>query len=830
MEFIKLIKFNLNENENILKIKFFNDSTNDIHIESDKLNINNIIKSENIHKVSTPIIQTNENIYIYKYIIYYSHENDYFNDYEEVKIDEKNLIINITYNILEKIQEIELSLENINYNSYIFPVCELYEYEIHKYDNNVHNNTNMKFGDIDDSNENECGRVSIEGSEQSSENDKQKSSCDPIKSIQSIQSIQNGGNKIIGNCLLSYSSYDIDNIYNNYKTFFAKMDLLDLIEMNDDLDEENIKKIIKNVKEAYNMQKKILEHNKNKDLETHLENIDKISEINEKDIDIKSITLYELLYGNDSHSGLTTLISIQNNTALIYNIDIKKKNKIILFGDFHGSFHTFFRILCRLHRYGVIDLETLIINDDYKIIFLGDLIDRGNYGIDILNIIFKLITINNSEPSNPKILLNRGNHEEYSIYNVYGFIEEIETKFNNKYLIYQYQYYLLKYFCIAPSAIIINQTNQNNTNRIWCCHGGFPQQYLTEKIPSDKIILINNEDSSNEIRWSDFGLSLDIYYKMDLRSGRGKYNILATHKFLLDNNINFIIRGHQDSIGNSVLFNNNGNKIINNIDKYLEKNKPHLNYDSLTNLLYYNNPPSKTYNYRVHGPIAKLRLYHHFCTPDYYPVLTISTNTDIQRPLIADSFALLRFENFNGKDDAHQFENNALNIINSIRDVLKNSKIDKKSIIITNLNYIYNILNILFFKPEDLDQNINDDRETIKYISSFISIYKDCIDIGEYYINKIMQILEKIKDLNKPNIKLINIDVLNKYKEELTTINVKYKSMVDKMNATVTATDIKKRFNYKKIICEEKFTQIKNILDEYYKYNDIDVWRVINKN
>ena len=814
MEFIKDINFNLKEKK--LIIQFFSGIQNIIDIGSD---ISGIIKSENIHKVFTPIIQTNGNIYIYKYMIY----NKY--NCTEVKIDEKNLIINIEYNKKENKQEIKLLLGNINYNSYIFPVCELYEYEIHKYNNN---DINMKFGDIDDSSESECGRVSIEGSEQSPENDKQKSSCDPIKSI------QNGGNEVIGNCLLSYSSYDIDNIYNNYKTFFAKMNLSDLIEMNGNLDEENIKKIIKNVKEAYNMQKNILEHNKNKDLETHLKNIDEIKEIKEKDIDIKSITQSELLYGNDSHSGLTTLISIQNNTALIYNIDILKENKIILFGDFHGSFHTFFRILCRLHRYGVIDLETLKINDDNKIIFLGDLIDRGNYGIDILNIIFKLITINNSEPSNPKILLNRGNHEEYSVYNRYGFIEEIQTKFNininNRYLLYQYQYYLLKYFCIAPSAIIINQTNQNNTNRIWCCHGGFPQQYLTEKIPSDKIILINNEVSSAEIKWSDFGLdSLGINdYVMDRRSGRGKYNIRATRNFLLNNDINFIIRGHQDSIGNSVLFNNNRpDIIINKIDKQFTN--PRLNYVSLPKLLYYNNLPSKTYNYRVHGPIAKLRLHHHFCT-SIYPVLTISTNTDSQRPLIADSFALLRFENFNGKDDAHQFENNALNIIKSIRNVLKNSKIDKQSIIITNLNYMYDILNILFPKSDELDQNINEtDPETIKYIDSFISIYKDCLDIGVYYNKKTRQILDKINNINKSYKKLINIELLDKYKKELIKINKKFTKIAHEIDA-IDTTDTKKKFNYKKEIRYEKFRQIKIKLDEYYQYNDIDVWRVINKN
>jgi hypothetical protein len=143
---------------------------------------------------------------------------------------------------------------------------------------------------------------------------------------------------------------------------------------------------------------------------------------------------------------------------------------------------------------------------------------------------------------------------------------------------------------------------------------------------------------------------------------------------------------------------------------------------------------------------------------------------------------------------------------------------------------MYDILNILFPKSDELDQNINEkDPETIKYARLFQNIYNDCLKIGEYYIKKIIQILEKINNLNKSYKKLINIEVLDKYEHELNKINNKFIKIVCEIDA-IDEKDTKIIFIYKKEIREEKFTQIKNILDEYYNYNDIDVWRVINKN
>jgi hypothetical protein len=78
------------------------------------------------------------------------------------------------------------------------------------------------------------------------------------------------------------------------------------------------------------------------------------------------------------------------------------------------------------------------INDGYKIVFLGDVIDRGQYSSEIVFIIFLLIYVNNLDDANgnsviekPKIYYIRGNHEDIYWSSHTGFKDELEKKCGN---------------------------------------------------------------------------------------------------------------------------------------------------------------------------------------------------------------------------------------------------------------------------------------------------------------------------------------------------------------------------------------------------------------
>lgn len=156
--------------------------------------------------------------------------------------------------------------------------------------------------------------------------------------------------------------------------------------------------------------------------------------------------------------------NIKNDDDIIIKLKESNDSKIILMGDQHGSFHSFFRLIIRLISTGIMD-ENYKLVDNYKIIFLGDILDRGNYGLEIMYIILKLMIANNSE-NKLNVIINRGNHEEENTFKHYGFYLEIFKKINdyNKTL-----NKFLDFFKYCPSAIILDHSNI----KYWLCHGGF---------------------------------------------------------------------------------------------------------------------------------------------------------------------------------------------------------------------------------------------------------------------------------------------------------------------------------------------------------------------
>ena len=78
-------------------------------------------------------------------------------------------------------------------------------------------------------------------------------------------------------------------------------------------------------------------------------------------------------------------ITIYSNNYVnhIKKINTTNNEKFICIGDVHGSIHSFVRLLFRFHKYGIMDIKTMKINEPYNIVFLGDVIDRGNWGVEI---------------------------------------------------------------------------------------------------------------------------------------------------------------------------------------------------------------------------------------------------------------------------------------------------------------------------------------------------------------------------------------------------------------------------------------------------------------
>jgi hypothetical protein len=267
------------------------------------------------------------------------------------------------------------------------------------------------------------------------------------------------------------------------------------------------------------------------------------------------------------------------HSEIIYKINTSINEKIIVIGDLHGSFHSFFRIFTRLFFQGIIKNDYTLL-DDYRLIFLGDVVDRGIFGIEILYIIVKCMNKNNTNDK-LRVILIRGNHEHKTTH--LNFSKEIEKKYFEeeiKYFEEEIKYFeeKIKYFkeekknieeeikyfkeeietlkkdnlkknlndfkmlfMYCPSAIYLNHKKTN----YWLCHGGFKPDYNNTN---------NNvefySDYETDIRWNDFSSTIGTYDSYQRKLALGLNDLT---KFLGNNNLDFIIRGHTDSHSNAML-------------------------------------------------------------------------------------------------------------------------------------------------------------------------------------------------------------------------------------------------------------------------------------
>ena len=151
---------------------------------------------------------------------------------------------------------------------------------------------------------------------------------------------------------------------------------------------------------------------------------------------------------------------------------------VIVCGDIHGQF---FDLLNIFKVGGEIP--------EKKYLFLGDYVDRGYNGVEVLEL---LLALKIKYPEH--ITLLRGNHESRQICFAYGFYEEITRKYGNA----NAWEYFTDLFDYLPLAALVE-------GKIFCVHGGLSPHISTV----DQIRLINRkmeiprEGVFCDLMWSD---------------------------------------------------------------------------------------------------------------------------------------------------------------------------------------------------------------------------------------------------------------------------------------------------------------------------------------
>ena len=295
--------------------------------------------------------------------------------------------------------------------------------------------------------------------------------------------------------------------------------------------------------------------------------------------------IYSETFSEDTHF----VEKIGFNNINKYNKIISSDSRIILIGDIHSSFHSLLQVIETLVNRNFFQKndegETILkLKPKHYIFFLGDMLDRGPYNIEVLYLCFILQYLNiDIKNSTRQVWLLNGNHEDFIINrqisdntSPMGYAEELREQFNLSITDEYIDYYKILHY--LPSAIFLKFTEKIYQLN----HGAIDLsqitkiidiQYLDDLLKGDKNRMIIKEFSDICFKWYDFNNETDnfkfnneIIINIDNMSSLEDLdddyssrvpipkNILNI--YLQKFNIEAVISGHQDNTSIGIVENN----------------------------------------------------------------------------------------------------------------------------------------------------------------------------------------------------------------------------------------------------------------------------------
>ncbi|EWG06817.1 MAG: metallophosphoesterase [Candidatus Aramenus sulfurataquae] len=207
-------------------------------------------------------------------------------------------------------------------------------------------------------------------------------------------------------------------------------------------------------------------------------------------------------------------------------IEISNVKKAVFVGDTHGAdFIT--RAVLEVHK------------DADVIVFIGDFVDRGPNGIENLELLLK------EHLENPKrVILLRGNHESPLTNYYYGFVNEVKRKMGQE----EYYEEFKNMFAVMPYAALFDG---GPDDKYLVVHGGIARDL--KKVEEIKTLPRPDVNPDNaiafELLWNDPREELDGFVPNIRGDGTFFYGKDVTKKFLEENGLKGIIRGHEVADG-----------------------------------------------------------------------------------------------------------------------------------------------------------------------------------------------------------------------------------------------------------------------------------------
>uniref|UniRef100_A0A6C0J5X1 Serine/threonine specific protein phosphatases domain-containing protein n=1 Tax=viral metagenome TaxID=1070528 RepID=A0A6C0J5X1_9ZZZZ len=281
-------------------------------------------------------------------------------------------------------------------------------------------------------------------------------------------------------------------------------------------------------------------------------------------------------------------------------INIPENSQVHFIGDIHSSINSLHYLFNRFQNLGnIFSGNSLYLLKNQYIIFTGDLVDYGPYGLEILFFIFNLKVLN---PNN--VFIINGNHEEYSVYKKEQSNVNLSLEMNNqiplrKKLVTE----ILLFLPVVIFLIFNGKSYQINHGAIIREEAGYNEETFdfdkTSKLKdflnsSNNIILFND---GNDFLWGDFKYNNDDLGWTSTNYGRNMYHIDIVKKYLDKHNIECIISGHQDTVSIGIMPNNI------DIDNIYISSSEYLEYQETDGLITYdkynNDLEDDEYNFEI---------------------------------------------------------------------------------------------------------------------------------------------------------------------------------------------------------------------------------------
>jgi protein phosphatase len=203
---------------------------------------------------------------------------------------------------------------------------------------------------------------------------------------------------------------------------------------------------------------------------------------------------------------------------------LELESPVIVFGDIHGHALDLVRFI-----------NEFIMNpefNDFKFLFLGDLVDRGEFSVENIIMIFLLIVTKSD-----KVFCIRGNHEFDEVARTNGFYTQIFEIYPSETGTRVYHFFLSAFDWMPFSAKI--------DSNILCIHGGISSLLVSV----DQLAMLErpyrkfSDQMINDILWSDPRNVVD--FKNSERGFGSYFGEAALKKFLSNNKLDLLVRAHE---------------------------------------------------------------------------------------------------------------------------------------------------------------------------------------------------------------------------------------------------------------------------------------------